>query len=196
MAGRLVRYVDGASELFCRRCIGECFARFTLARGFDGGVSMEQTRVASVLRDACSDELAFMPSAISERARIPSPFALSLVDAAFTAAHARPERYARMREYVLLQYVPGRGADVSEDIGAHRVASVRSCFSLSLLFFRPLAEAAAPRPSAAGSIPRARSSTPWYAATTSSSPSSTPTGGPGASKTTSPSTRPATNYFS
>lgn len=83
--------------------------------------------MAVMLRDACGDELAFMPSSVVSRSgKLPSPFAMSLVDAAFCAAHARPERYARMREYTLVQYFPGRGADVSEKLGAHRVAAVRT----------------------------------------------------------------------
>lgn len=66
-----------------------------------------------------------MPRIVVEKnGKLPSPFALSLVDAAFCAAHARPDRYARIREYVLTQYVPGRGAEVSERLGAHRVAKV------------------------------------------------------------------------
>jgi len=104
-------------------------------RGLDDAVSLQQTRLATALRDACGDELSFMPSTIVARTgRLPSPFALSLVDAAFCAAHARPDRYARMRDYVLAQYVPGRGADVSERIGAHRVAAVaRSGHSTSAI---------------------------------------------------------------
>lgn len=62
-------------------------------------------------------------SVVSRSGRLPSPFALSLVDKAFFAAHTRPDRYARMREYAFTQYVPGRGADVSERLGAHRVAA-------------------------------------------------------------------------
>lgn len=101
------------------RAVAECFARF------HSPGALEHTRLAAALRDACSDELAFMPSAVVARSgRVPSPFALSLVDAAFVAAHARPDRYARMREYVLAQYVPSRCTDVAERLGAHRVAAV------------------------------------------------------------------------
>ncbi|KAJ8611939.1 hypothetical protein CTAYLR_004370 [Chrysophaeum taylorii] len=122
------KYVGGderAQWLADWRAIAECFARLQPRGVVDATSSWDQTRLATLLRDACSDELSFMPESVVIRSgQLPSPFALALVDAAFCAAHARPDRYARMREYTLAQYVPGRGADVSERLGAHRVAAV------------------------------------------------------------------------
>ena len=54
--------------------------------------------------------------------RRPSPFALCLVDAVFVAAYTDPDKYARLREYALAQYVPARMGDVSERVGSPRVA--------------------------------------------------------------------------
>uniref|UniRef100_A0A7S3NPY4 Uncharacterized protein n=1 Tax=Aureoumbra lagunensis TaxID=44058 RepID=A0A7S3NPY4_9STRA len=118
--------IERAQWLADWRAISECFARLpAIYRIGDDSISWEQTRLASTLRDACSEELSFMPSRIVEQSgRLPSPFALSLIDAAFCAAYTRPERYSRIREYTLGQYVPNRFADVSERIGAHRVAAV------------------------------------------------------------------------
>ena len=69
--------------------------------------------------------------------RLPSPFALALVDAAFHSAYCEPERHARIRDYVLDQYVPGRFGDVCERVGSWRVAEAARTAKRSPLDARP-----------------------------------------------------------
>ena len=97
------------------RAIADCFLRFPdPRRRLDGSEGL-----ASRLSTACSNELQFVPSGPR---RLPSPFALSLIDRAFHSAYLDPARHARLRDYVLDQYVPGQFGDVCERLGSWRVA--------------------------------------------------------------------------
>lgn len=117
LVGRRVAASTRAQWLADWRAISECFARFQT----DTAENTEQTRLADSLNTVCADELSFMTGGTRKRA---SPFALSLVDCAFVAAYCEPEKYRRIRDYVLAQYVPSRMGDVSEKVGSYRVADV------------------------------------------------------------------------
>ena len=96
------------------RAIADCFLRFPDPRKREGSEGL-----AFRLSTACASELEF---ASRGPRRLPSPFALSLIDCAFHSAYLDPARHARLRDYVLDQYVPGQFGDVCERIGSWRVA--------------------------------------------------------------------------